>query len=84
MVAEFEADLIRARTRGIKWPRPRGACAASSPSSPVAKKRTSSRCTQRPAHQRELAEPFNVARSTVYRAPAERRTGLYWKCVVKD
>jgi hypothetical protein len=46
MVAEFEADLIRLRTReGSASPRPRATCAASSPSSTLARKRTSSPCT---------------------------------------
>jgi DNA invertase Pin-like site-specific DNA recombinase len=41
MVAEFESDLIRLRTReGMKVPRPRAVCAASSPSSSRAKRRT--------------------------------------------
>ncbi len=43
MVAEFEADLIRLRTaKGCASPRPRAVCAASSPSSIPAKRRTSS------------------------------------------
>jgi hypothetical protein len=41
MVAEFESDLIRLRTReGMRSPRPRVGCVASSPSSTAAKKHT--------------------------------------------
>jgi DNA invertase Pin-like site-specific DNA recombinase/predicted RNase H-like HicB family nuclease len=46
MVAEFESDVIRLRTRrAYASRRPRGACGAASPSSIRARKRTSSRCT---------------------------------------
>jgi DNA invertase Pin-like site-specific DNA recombinase len=47
MVAEFESDLIRLRTReGMKVAKAKGVCAASSPSSTAARKPTSSRwCT---------------------------------------
>ncbi len=47
MVAEFEADLIRLRTREGMKPRPRVACAASKPSSTRARRRTWSRFTTR-------------------------------------
>jgi len=46
MIAEFEADLARARTReGMAVARAKAACAASNPSSPHAKRRTWSSCT---------------------------------------
>jgi DNA invertase Pin-like site-specific DNA recombinase len=42
MIAEFESDLIRMRTReGMKVARPRAGCAASSPSSNPRRRRTS-------------------------------------------
>jgi DNA invertase Pin-like site-specific DNA recombinase len=45
MIAEFESDLIRMRTReGMKVARAKAGCAASSPSSSPRKKRTSSSC----------------------------------------
>ena len=48
MVAEFEADLARMRTReGMKEPRPKAGCAARSPSSAPRRKLTSSTCTVR-------------------------------------
>ncbi len=45
MVAEFESDLIRLRTREGMRAKQRDACAAGSPSSTPARKHTSSRCT---------------------------------------
>ncbi len=49
MVAEFESDLIRLRPRrrACASPRSKDACAAASPSSMPAKRRTLSRCTAR-------------------------------------
>jgi DNA invertase Pin-like site-specific DNA recombinase len=41
MVAEFESDLIRLRTvEGMRWPRPRAVCVASSPNSAASRKLT--------------------------------------------
>jgi len=75
MVAEFESDLIRLRTReGMKWRRPRADCAASSPSSTGNRKPTSCRwCTAASTAPLEVAELFGVGRSTVYRAIERQR-----------
>ena len=70
MVAEFEADLIRARTReGMKVAKAKGRLRGKQPKlTPrqeahlVAMHRTGEHTSA------ELAELFNVARSTVYRA----------------
>jgi DNA invertase Pin-like site-specific DNA recombinase len=76
MVAEFEADLIRARTReGMKVAKAKGRLRGKQP------KLTERQETHLVALHRsgehttaELAELFNVARSTVYRA-LERARG---------
>ncbi len=70
MVAEFEGDLIRARTsEGMRVARPRAACAASSPSSARCTKPTLSSYTA-PASTPSASwkSSFGVTRSTVYRA----------------
>jgi DNA invertase Pin-like site-specific DNA recombinase len=67
---EFEADLIRARTReGMKVAKAKGACAASGPNS-VDPGSPPGRALHRAGRytSAELAELFGVARSTVYRA----------------
>ena len=69
MVAEFEADLIRTRTReGDEDRQAKGRYEVRSPSSHPPRKRISSPCTA-PESTRVASSPrFNVARSTVYRA----------------
>jgi DNA invertase Pin-like site-specific DNA recombinase len=57
MVAEFESDLIRARTReGMQVARQRGTYAENSPNSPTLSKSTYWRCTT-PAHTPPLSLP---------------------------
>jgi DNA invertase Pin-like site-specific DNA recombinase len=70
MIAEFEADLARLEpARAWPWPRLRAGSAASSPSSSAARRSTWCSCgTTAPHTTAELAELFNVGRSTVYRA----------------
>jgi DNA invertase Pin-like site-specific DNA recombinase len=70
MVVEFEADLIRLRTKeGMASPAPRVVCAARSPSSTRAQRRTSRCCTAPAEHTVcELEDLFGISRPTVYRA----------------
>lgn len=70
MVAEFEADLIRARTReGMAIARAKGRLRGRSPKLSVTQERHLVELHTAGAHtSAELAELFGVARSTVYRA----------------
>ncbi len=75
MVAEFEADLIKARTReGMAVARVAGKLADASPSSLQRGKPCSSTCRTGQTSPSDLAELFGVGRSTVYRA-LERAAG---------
>ena len=77
MVAEFEADLIRARTReGMKVAKAKGRLRGRQPKLSRAQEAHLVELYRAGAHTTgELAELFGVARSTVYRAldRAERR-----------
>lgn len=79
MVAEFESDLIRMRTReGMKVARAKGRLRGKQPK--LNPKQASHLLKLHDAGQHtsgELAELFNVARSTVYRTikRAERQSG---------
>jgi DNA invertase Pin-like site-specific DNA recombinase len=70
MVAEFEADLIRMRTReGMKVARAKGRLRGKQPKlSPLQEAHLVSLHQQGTHTSAELAELFSVARSTVYRA----------------
>ena len=71
MIAEFESDLIRMRTReDLKVAKaPRAGCAASSPNSSPRNRVHLVELWRAGSHSSaELAELFSVARSTVYRA----------------
>ena len=69
MVAEFEADLIRARTReGLAVAKAKGCLRGCSPSSRKNRKRTWSPFTGQGHATVKLAALFAVARSTDYRA----------------
>jgi DNA invertase Pin-like site-specific DNA recombinase len=79
MVAEFESDLIRMRTReGMKVARPKAAYAASSPSSARRRKRISSSSTAPASNRQRARGAIPVTRSTIYRAVARAggRTAL--------
>lgn len=69
MVAEFESDLIRARTReGMLVAKAKGHLRGKQPKLSVAQQRHLMEVHQAGTHSTaELAELFNVARSTVYR-----------------
>lgn len=67
MIAEFESDLIRMRTReGLKSPKPKNACAASSPSSNQPKPHLVELWRAGRHTSAELADLFDVARSTIH------------------
>ncbi|MBT2550107.1 recombinase family protein [Arthrobacter sp. ISL-65] len=70
MVAEFEGDLIRARTReGMKVAKAKGRLRGKSPNSHPPRKHTWLKLHAAGEHTMyELAELFSVGRSTVYRA----------------
>ena len=70
MVAEFESDLIRMRTReGMKVAKARGRLWGMQPKLTLSRRPTSSLCTGPVSTPTaELAELFSVGRSTVYRA----------------
>jgi DNA invertase Pin-like site-specific DNA recombinase len=70
MIAEFESDLIRMRTReGMKVAKAKGRLRGKQPNSSPPRKRTLSNSgTRGRTTSAELAELFSVARSTVYRA----------------
>ncbi len=70
MVAEFEADLIRARTReGMKVAQAKGRLRGKQPKLTARQEAHLVGLYRAGQHTtRELAELFNVARSTVYRA----------------
>jgi DNA invertase Pin-like site-specific DNA recombinase len=70
MVAEFEADLIRARTReGMQVARAKGRLRGKQPKLTPRQEEHPVRLQRTGQHTSgELAELFNVARSTVYRA----------------
>jgi len=69
MIAEFESDLIRMRTReGMKVAKAKGRLRESSPNSSPHRRRTWVELWRAGKHtSAELAELFSVARSTVYR-----------------
>jgi DNA invertase Pin-like site-specific DNA recombinase len=80
MVAEFEADLIRLRTReGMRVAKAKGRLRGKQPSSTRDKRLTSSLSTA-PARTApaELGDRFGVGRSTVYRGIQrdQRREGV--------
>jgi DNA invertase Pin-like site-specific DNA recombinase len=70
MVAEFEADLIRARTReGMKVAKAKGRLRGKQPKLTARQEEHLAALHRSGEHtSAELAELFNVARSTVYRA----------------
>ena len=70
MVAEFEADLMRARTReGMKVAKAKGRLRGKQPKLTPRQEAHLVQLHQTGQHtSAELAELFNVARSTVYRA----------------
>ena len=70
MVAEFEADLIRARTReGMKVAKAKGRLRGKQPKLTPRQEAHLVQLHRTGEHtSAELAELFNVARSTVYRA----------------
>ena len=76
MVAEFDSDLIRLRTReGMKVAKAKGRLRAKQPSSTVATRPTWSRwCTAGEYSPAEVADLFGVGRSTVYRAIERQRS----------
>ena len=69
MVAEFEADLIRLRTReGMAIARSKGKLKGKKPKlSPSQRKHLMTLHTAGEHTQAELAELFNVSRTTIYR-----------------
>ncbi|MEX3631888.1 recombinase family protein [Rothia sp. LK2492] len=69
MVAEFEADLIRARTKeGMAIAKAKGKLKGKQPKlSPAQRKHLLSIAPQGEHTQSELAELFNVSRTTIYR-----------------
>lgn len=69
MVAEFEADLIRARTKeGMAIAKAKGKLKGKQPKlSPAQRKHLLSIAAQGEHTQSELAELFNVSRTTIYR-----------------
>jgi len=75
MVAEFESDLIRLRTReGMKVAKPRDGCAASSPKlSRRQEAHLVSLVHSGEYSTAEVADLFSVGRSTVYRAIERQR-----------
>ena len=70
MIAEFESDLIRMRTReGMKVAKAKGGCVVSGPSAKAcAGSPLRETPARRQAHSAEQAELLPVARSTVARA----------------
>ena len=70
MVAEFESDLIRMRTReGMAVAKAKGRLRGKKPKLSPAQERHLVNLHDQGAHSTsEIAEPFGVARSTVYRA----------------
>ena len=77
MVAEFESDLIRMRTReGMKVARAKGRLRGKKPKLSLRQESHLVALHHAGAHtSAELAELFSVARSTVYRAIERARTG---------
>ena len=77
MIAEFEADLIRARTReGMKVAKAKGRLRGKQPKLTERQEAHLVALHQSGEHtSTELAELFNVARSTVYRALERARNG---------
>ena len=75
MVAEFEADLIRMRTReGMRVAKAKGKLRGRQPKLSTRQETHLVKLYQEGAHTtRELAEMFGVARSTVYRAVGRER-----------
>ena len=69
MVAEFESDLIRARTReGMQVAKAKGHLRGKQPKLSLAQQRHLMEVHLAGTHSTsELAELFNVARSTIYR-----------------
>ena len=69
MVAEFESDLIRARTReGMRVAKAKGRLRGKQPKLSMPQQRHLMELHSAGTHSRtELAELFNVARSTIYR-----------------
>jgi DNA invertase Pin-like site-specific DNA recombinase len=77
MVAEFESDLLRARTReGMAIARAKGRLKGKRPKlSPTREAHLVELYEAGEKTCAEVAELFGVARSTVYRAPRARRSG---------
>lgn len=77
MVAEFEADLIRMRTReGMAIAKAKGKLRGKQPKLTAAKRRHLLTVHAAGAHtQTELAELFDVSRATVYRELQRAQTG---------
>jgi DNA invertase Pin-like site-specific DNA recombinase len=75
MVAEFESDLIRLRTReGMKVAKAKGVCVESSPSSNQRQEAHLVALLKGGEYSTvELGDLFGVARSTVYRALERER-----------
>lgn len=69
MVAEFESDLIRARTReGMQVAKAKGRLRGKQPKLSAAQQRHLMEIHEAGTHSTaEVAELFNVARSTIYR-----------------
>lgn len=78
MVAEFEADLIRMRTReGMKIAKAKGRLRGKQPKLTQAQEAHLVKLHTAGEHtSQELAELFNVARSTVYRAVHRQEAGV--------
>jgi DNA invertase Pin-like site-specific DNA recombinase len=78
MVAEFESDLIRARTReGMQVAKAKGHLRGKQPKLSMAQQRHRMEVHQTGTHSTtELAELFNVARSTVYRTVQRKSAEL--------
>ncbi len=75
MVAEFESDLIRLRTReGMKVAKAKGRLRGKQPKLTAARRHTwSHSCTAASTALPEVAELFGIGRSTVYRAIERQR-----------
>src|SRR5664280_2736290 len=71
MIAEFESDLIRMRTReGMRSPKPKVGCAASSPSSNPRRRRTSSSSGERASTPAPSSPSCSPSRAPPSTAPA--------------